>query len=240
MRTLHEQFGVGSLVPAGIEMGRHIIHFAMAALGKPGPQPFLGVARVDAGEADRSETQFAAPAPDVVLEPPHLVDIAMHAGNVTLALADEAATLALGAALASRLARGMVVWLEGDLGAGKTTLVRGLLRAAGEAGPVKSPTYTLVEVHPLSGLNFYHFDFYRFERAEDYLDAGLDEYFSGEGVCLVEWPERAAPYLQRPDMQIDLRLAAGGVGRDARIAALTERGRTCLAAVTSSASPPPA
>ena len=164
----------------------------------------------------------------------------MHEGNLTLALADEAATLGLGAALARHLGRGMVIWLEGDLGAGKTTLVRGLLRAAGEAGPVKSPTYALVEVHPLSGLNFYHFDFYRFDRAEDYLDAGLDEYFSGDGICLVEWPERAAPYLPHPDMQIDLRLATAGSGRDATIAACTERGRTCLAAVRSSASPPPA
>jgi tRNA threonylcarbamoyl adenosine modification protein YjeE len=104
----------------------------------------------------------------------------MHAEHLTLALPGEADTLAFGARLAAHLAPGSVVWLEGDLGAGKTTLVRGLLRAAGETGPVKSPTYTLVEVHVVSGLNFYHFDFYRFNQAEEYLDAGLDEYFSGE------------------------------------------------------------
>ncbi len=166
----------------------------------------------------------------------------MHADHLTLALSDEAATLALGAALAASLAPGMVIWLEGDLGAGKTTLVRGLLRAAGETGPVKSPTYTLVEVHVVSGLNFYHFDFYRFNQAEEYLDAGLDEYFSESGICLVEWPDKAAPYLPAADMRIELRLGSGtnAAGRIARLTALSARGRTCLAGVTSSSSPPPA
>ena len=133
----------------------------------------------------------------------------------------------------------MVIWLEGDLGAGKTTLVRGLLRAAGETGPVKSPTYTLLEVHVVSGLHFYHFDFYRFNQAEEYLDAGLDEYFSGSGICLVEWPDKAAPYLPAADMRIELRVAAGasGDGRTAHIIASSEKGRTCLAGVTSSSLP---
>ena len=166
----------------------------------------------------------------------------MHADHLTLALPDEAATLALGAALAANLAPGMVIWLEGDLGAGKTTLVRGLLRAAGETGPVKSPTYTLVEVHVVSGLHFYHFDFYRFNQAEEYLDAGLDEYFSESGICLVEWPDKVAPYLPAAAMRIELRVEqnAGGEGRTARITALGARGRTCLAGVMSSSSLRPA
>ncbi|NJD36457.1 MAG: tRNA (adenosine(37)-N6)-threonylcarbamoyltransferase complex ATPase subunit type 1 TsaE [Betaproteobacteria bacterium] len=166
----------------------------------------------------------------------------MHADHLTLALPDEAATLALGAALAAHLAPGMVIGLEGDLGAGKTTLVRGLLRAAGETGPVKSPTYTLLEVHAISGLHFYHFDFYRFNQAEEYLDAGLDEYFSGNGICLVEWPDKAAPYLPPVDMQIELRVIAGvsGEGRSACLSAASARGRTCLAGVKSSSLPPPA
>jgi tRNA threonylcarbamoyladenosine biosynthesis protein TsaE len=169
----------------------------------------------------------------------------MHAEHLTLALPGEADTLALGAALAAGLVPGMVIWLEGDLGAGKTTLVRGLLRAAGEGGPVKSPTYTLVEVHVVSGLNFYHFDFYRFNQAEEYLDAGLDEYFSGSGICLVEWPDKAAPYLPAADMRIELRVAPGtgsgkaGEGRTAAITAASEMGRTCLAGVMSSSSPRP-
>ncbi|MCX7156124.1 MAG: tRNA (adenosine(37)-N6)-threonylcarbamoyltransferase complex ATPase subunit type 1 TsaE [Rhodocyclales bacterium] len=169
----------------------------------------------------------------------------MHAEHLTLALPGEADTLALGAALAASITQlqtpGMVIWLEGDLGAGKTTLVRGLLRAAGDNGPVKSPTYTLLEVHVVSGLHFYHFDFYRFNQAEEYLDAGLDEYFSGSGICLVEWPDKAAPYLPAADMRIELRAVPdaggkGGEGRIARIEAASARGRTCLAGVMSSSS----
>jgi len=159
--------------------------------------------------------------------------------HLTLVLPDEAATLTFGARLATCLAAGMVVWLEGDLGAGKTTLVRGLLRALGATGPVRSPTYTLVEVHPVSGLDFYHFDFYRFNQPEDFLDAGLDEYFQGQGVCLVEWPGKAAPYLPCADLRIELHVAAQG-GREARVYAVGERGRRCLTAVTSSNLPPPA
>jgi tRNA threonylcarbamoyladenosine biosynthesis protein TsaE len=161
----------------------------------------------------------------------------------TFFLADEAATLVLGAALAPCVVPGLVVYLDGDLGAGKTTLVRGLLRALGYAGPVKSPTYGLVEIHAVSGLHLYHFDFYRFNQPEEYLDAGLDEYFSGTGVCLVEWPERAAPYVPGPDL--DIRLSVEGAGRSARIRPGSQRGEQCLTnfvppAAMRSASPPPA
>src|SRR5512137_665822 len=126
---------------------------------------------------------------------------------MNIILSDETATLALGAALASCAQPGLVIWLDGDLGAGKTTLVRGLLRALGDTGPVKSPTYALVEIHVVSGLNLYHFDFYRFSQPEEYLDAGLDEYFAGDGVCLVEWPEQAVPYLPAADLRIRLTVA---------------------------------
>jgi tRNA threonylcarbamoyladenosine biosynthesis protein TsaE len=158
-------------------------------------------------------------------------------------LPDEAATLALGRAIAPFAAPGLVIYLDGDLGAGKTTFVRGLLRALGDTGPVKSPTYTLVELHAISGLDFYHFDFYRFNQAEEYLDAGLDEYFNGRGVCLVEWPERAVPYLPAPDLH--LRLTVHGDGRNVFVEAASERGRQCLTnfalpAAMSSGLPPPA
>lgn len=119
-----------------------------------------------------------------------------------------------------------MVWLDGDLGAGKTSLVRALLLARGVTGPVKSPTYTLVEVHLVSGIYFYHFDFYRFNQPEEYLDAGLDEYFSGDGICLVEWPEKALPYLAPPDLQIELQV--DGNGRIARLRSVTARGHACL------------
>jgi tRNA threonylcarbamoyladenosine biosynthesis protein TsaE len=145
---------------------------------------------------------------------------------MNIILSDEAATLALGAALRPCMRPGLVIWLDGDLGAGKTTLVRGLLRALGDTGPVKSPTYTLVEIHVVSGLNLYHFDFYRFNQPEEYLDAGLDEYFAGDGVCLVEWPEQAVPYL--PDADLRIRLTVDGIGRMACIEAGSERGQQCL------------
>ena len=138
----------------------------------------------------------------------------------------------------------MVVWLNGDLGAGKTALVRAVLRARGIRGAVKSPTYTLVEVHPVSGINFYHFDFYRFNQPNEYLDAGLDEYFDGSGICLVEWPERANPFLPPPDLGIALHVA--GNGRTARFTARTSRGDACLTRLgagpgaTSCGSAPPA
>lgn len=159
--------------------------------------------------------------------------------TLVLALQDEAATLALGAALAPRLTPGLLITLEGDLGAGKTTLVRGLLRALGYGNKVKSPTYTLVEVHVVSGLNLYHFDFYRFNQAEEYLEAGLDEYFQASGpnagVCLVEWPDKAGVYLPRPDLRVCLAVEGRGdnAGRRAELYALSEKGAACLTNLSS-------
>lgn len=141
-------------------------------------------------------------------------------------LPDEAATLALGTALSQALAPGLVIWLEGDLGSGKTTLVRGVLRGLGYAGNVKSPTFTLVELYAISSLNLHHFDFYRFSQPEEYLDAGLDEYFQGEAVCLVEWPDKAGDYLAPADLRLALSIADHG--RCTHIIALTEAGQACL------------
>jgi tRNA threonylcarbamoyladenosine biosynthesis protein TsaE len=146
--------------------------------------------------------------------------------SITLPLADEAATLGLGAQLGNVLAPALVIYLEGDLGAGKTTLVRGMLRGLGYHEKVKSPTYALVEEHAISGLDLFHFDFYRFTRPEEYLDAGLDEYFVGDGIRLVEWPRNAVPYL--PPADISISLAVAGDGRTAVIAAHTDRGKACL------------
>ncbi|MDR1423007.1 MAG: tRNA (adenosine(37)-N6)-threonylcarbamoyltransferase complex ATPase subunit type 1 TsaE [Azoarcus sp.] len=154
----------------------------------------------------------------------HSSDDKELAANVQLA--DETATLVLGARLAAALAPGLKIWLEGDLGSGKTTLVRGVLRALGHAGTVKSPTYTLIEPYVISRIELYHFDFYRLDSPEEFLDAGLDEYFSGSGVCFVEWPRRAEPYLTAPDVIIAL--AAHDGGRRVMISARTETGRTCL------------
>ncbi|WP_255990145.1 tRNA (adenosine(37)-N6)-threonylcarbamoyltransferase complex ATPase subunit type 1 TsaE [Chitinolyticbacter albus] len=153
----------------------------------------------------------------------------MHTPDDTrkLFLADEAATLALGAALAGALEAGLVVFLEGDLGAGKTTLTRGLLRALGHTGRVKSPTYTLVEPYVVSNLYLYHFDLYRFHDPSEWEDAGFRDYFNPESVCLIEWADKAAALLPEPDWLIQL--APQAEGRIAEIAARTPHGTACLA-----------
>lgn len=154
----------------------------------------------------------------------------------TVVLADEAATLALGGALAHGLQPALRIYLTGDLGAGKTTLVRGLLRALGYRGRVKSPTFTLVESYNVSSLYLYHFDFYRFANTDNWRDAGFVDEFGGPGVCLVEWPQRAGSALPAPDLTIDLQHAAQG-GRHARLRAFSEQGRQCLQALNSPVPP---
>jgi tRNA threonylcarbamoyladenosine biosynthesis protein TsaE len=144
----------------------------------------------------------------------------------SLFLPDEAATLALGNRLTLVIEPGLYVALSGNLGSGKTTLARGLLRGLGYEGKVKSPTYTLVELYNLSKLDLYHFDFYRFNDPQEWTDAGFREHFEPRNVCLVEWPERAAGLLPAPDLKITLTEDAGG--RRARIAAETENGIRCL------------
>jgi tRNA threonylcarbamoyladenosine biosynthesis protein TsaE len=143
-----------------------------------------------------------------------------------LHLKDESETVALGARLAPCLAPGMRVYLRGDLGAGKTTLVRGLVQGLGYAGRVKSPTYTLVELYVLSSLNFYHFDFYRFRDPNEWDDAGFRDYFNSQSVCLVEWPEKAEDLLPSPDLEICL--AHGAAGREAAVYAFTRQGEACV------------
>jgi len=151
-----------------------------------------------------------------------------------LALADEAATTRLGAALGRAIEAlvepisraGLVIGLSGELGAGKTALVRAVLRCMGVSGPVKSPTFSLLELYSVSRLNFYHFDFYRFSKPEDFAASGFRDFFGPGAVCAIEWPERAqAPGLQI-DLQIDLQITEPG--RNAKLDALTQLGRKCL------------
>ena len=152
--------------------------------------------------------------------------------SIALHLPEAAATARLGAALAPGLAGGMVIALRGDLGTGKTTLVRGVLRGRGWNGPVKSPTYTLVEHYEFSSLYFYHFDFYRFADPGEWETAGLAECFRDDSVCLIEWPERVAEWLPTADLEITLtHAAAPDGGRDAVLSARTAAGSRCLAAI---------
>lgn len=148
------------------------------------------------------------------------------AAQLTRPLAAEADTLALGAALAPGLRPGMVIYVRGELGAGKTTLARGILHACGVTERVKSPTYTLVEPYTVSSLYLYHFDFYRLRYPDEWADAGLREHFNDRAVCLVEWPEKAGGQLPAPDVTIEMTVA--GDGRNITISATTEAGRNCL------------
>jgi tRNA threonylcarbamoyladenosine biosynthesis protein TsaE len=151
-----------------------------------------------------------------------------------LKLPDAAATAALGEALAAGAGPGRVIHLRGELGAGKTTLVRGLLRALGHAGRIKSPTYTLVEPYTLSSLHFYHFDFYRLQSRSEWSQAGFREYFNAHSMCVVEWPERAAGLLSQPDIEVQLEF--DGEMRRARLQAHTTPGAAWLSS-SRSASP---
>jgi tRNA threonylcarbamoyladenosine biosynthesis protein TsaE len=151
--------------------------------------------------------------------------------SLDINLPDAQATAALGAALAAGALPGRVLHLRGDLGAGKTTLVRGLLRALGYAGRVKSPTYTLVEPYALSSLHFYHFDFYRFEDRSEWLSSGFREYFNPQSLCVVEWPEKAGGLLGPPD--IEIRLQFSGEGRNARLEAQSAAGASWLSSLRS-------
>ena len=149
--------------------------------------------------------------------------------SLDLNLPDPAATEALGAALAPGVAPGHVLHLRGDLGAGKTTVVRGVLRGLGYDGKVKSPTYTLVEPYALSSLHLYHFDFYRLKNATEWESSGFRDYFGPQAACLVEWPERAGPALGTPD--VELRLEFAPVGRRALLASHTPAGEAWLSSL---------
>jgi len=146
---------------------------------------------------------------------------------VHLHLPDEAAFSRLGEGIARGLRPGLKIYLSGDLGSGKTTLVRAILRARGYEGRVKSPSYTLVELYAISRLHLYHFDFYRFRNPEEGQDAGFRELFGGETICLVEWPEKAGIWLPAPDL--DIRISVAGAGRDVEIRSRSELGDQCLA-----------
>lgn len=110
----------------------------------------------------------------------------------------------LGRRLAAMTAPGTVVFLQGELGAGKTTVVRGFLRAWGVTAAVKSPTYTLVEPYSTVAGPVMHVDLYRLKDPQELECAGLRDHFNGETICLIEWPERGAGFLPAPDLHIQI------------------------------------
>ncbi|QJD70302.1 tRNA (adenosine(37)-N6)-threonylcarbamoyltransferase complex ATPase subunit type 1 TsaE [Marinobacterium sp. LSUCC0821] len=140
-------------------------------------------------------------------------------------LADEEATLRAGKALGEVVLAG-VIFLEGNLGMGKTTLTRGLIQGLGHRGAVKSPTYTLVEPYLLDGRQIYHFDLYRLSEPEELEYMGIRDYFDQEALCLVEWAERGEGMLPTPDLEIKLEPLEQG--RKLSLFAMTAKGRDLL------------
>ncbi len=146
------------------------------------------------------------------------------------------------AAFAQRLAacpalRHSFVQLHGDLGAGKTTLVRHLLKALGVSGRVKSPTYTVVEPYELPGLDIWHFDFYRFTDPREWEDAGFRDIFASPGLKLAEWPEKAAGYLPVADLELQLEVDDDET-RQVTLQANTATGQSLLQGLRAAEHPP--
>jgi len=143
---------------------------------------------------------------------------------------------ALGGRLAAHVARGTVIFLYGELGAGKTTLVRGFLRTLGHTSAVKSPTYTLVEPYRLAQRRVFHFDLYRLGDAEELEYMGIRDYLDGDALSLVEWPERAGGSLGEPDLSIHIYYA--GRAREVALEPHTPRGRALCAFLSDPARDP--
>jgi tRNA threonylcarbamoyladenosine biosynthesis protein TsaE len=128
--------------------------------------------------------------------------------------------------LARELQPGLVIYLQGDLGAGKTTLTRGIFRALHFHDKVKSPTYTLVEQYEIDNKLFYHFDLYRLINANELEHIGIKEYFTPHSICIIEWPEKGAPLLPKPDLILNIEFLTNG--RRIKIDAMTDKAKTIL------------
>jgi tRNA threonylcarbamoyladenosine biosynthesis protein TsaE len=158
-------------------------------------------------------------------------------GSRTVLLNDDLATRRLGAQIARAAKPGWIVTLSGGLGAGKTTLVQGLLAAMGERGRVRSPTYTLVESYTPGQVCVHHLDLYRLNSPQEWLDAGLDELVDGRSIILIEWPEQGGQWVPAPDLTIGLDI--WNTGRRAMLTACSAQGATGLETIDPAPEPEP-
>lgn len=208
----------------------------METVGKPRDKTRFGARKIDTGHANLGESERTRPLPQLRERQRTLTlsTVEHHAPIVgtapsPLTWQGEQDTRAFAERLAGHAAiADAFIALHGDLGAGKTTLVRHLLRALGAQGRIKSPTYAVVEPYELPGQPAWHFDFYRFDDPREWEDAGFREVFAGPGLKLAEWPEKAAGLLPLPDLDIHLALAEDG-HRDVTLRANTPRGAELLA-----------
>ncbi|MDV6328942.1 tRNA (adenosine(37)-N6)-threonylcarbamoyltransferase complex ATPase subunit type 1 TsaE [Idiomarina sp. Sol25] len=141
-------------------------------------------------------------------------------------LASEEETLALAKKFSQVLQAPLVVYLQGELGAGKTAFCRGVIQALGHSGAVKSPTYTLVEPYQLQGWRIHHFDLYRLADPEELEFMGIRDYFSEDTLNFIEWPDKGYGWL--PSADIEIRIEYAGTGRKLTFSALTDAGKKII------------
>jgi tRNA threonylcarbamoyladenosine biosynthesis protein TsaE len=209
-------------------MRLHVVHFAVETVGKPGEETGFGCRKVDTGHPDLGKSELARPFPQLGERQRTTVLTAVEdhvpivgSASRPLRWQGEEDTRAFAERLAAhpQVADAFIA-LHGDLGAGKTTLVRHLLRALGAQGRIKSPTYAVVEPYELPGQPAWHFDFYRFDDPREWEDAGFRDIFAGPGLKLAEWPENAAAVLPPADLELRIELRDD----DTRLVTLTPHG----------------
>ena len=150
--------------------------------------------------------------------------------SLTLQLADETQTVALGRQLAALISAPLTIYLTGELGDGKTTFSRGLIQALGHQGAVKSPTYTLVEPYELEGIEVSHFDLYRLSDPEELEFMGIRDYFNERSLCIIEWPDRGMGCLPAADIHLHIKYA--NTGREVSLQAGSDKGKVLLRKIT--------
>ena len=191
------------------------LHIPQPRITRPAlPRPRCGSLKTNQANFSKAQTQTTAPPKNnkrsLKLTIIHPLKIPCpHPMHHTLFLPDEAATLAFGERTASLFRAPVVIHLQGNLGAGKTTFTRGLLRGLGHTGAVKSPTYAIVESYALPQTTVHHFDLYRFTSPEEWLDAGLDDLIPNS-IVLIEWAGQGGEYAPAPDYIIQLEPRAHG------------------------------